>query len=225
MSSRLQSHVVPVPIRCCRRFGPSRLAPAGEAVRPAGSRAVPRASSVGASSAMWWPGATGAPCTWPASAARSRPARPSVTGDAPSSDGRADSTIPFLHELDLLCSQRSALNAATPSCARPYVAAASSLLSRLERVPALGDGFAPSIGAGLCHGDLIGDNLLRDRGGRMWPVDWDAAALAPRELYVSLFTAGGSRGFSTAASATPADPPSMRRDRLLPASPQLRRPG
>jgi hypothetical protein len=68
-------------------------------------------------------------------------------------------------------------------------------------------GFAPSIGAGLCHGDLIGDNLLRDRGGRLWPVDWDAAALAPRELYVSLFTAGGSRGFSTAASATPADPP------------------
>ena len=56
-------------------------------------------------------------------------------------------------------------------------------------------GFAPSIGAGLCHGDLIGDNLLRDRGGRLWPGDWDAAALAPRELYVSLFTAGGFTRF------------------------------
>jgi tRNA A-37 threonylcarbamoyl transferase component Bud32 len=57
-----------------------------------------------------------------------------------------------------------------------------SLLSRLERLPALGDGVCPIHWAGLCHGDLIGDNLLRDRGGRLWPVDWDAAALAPREL-------------------------------------------
>src|SRR5215218_9208794 len=38
----------------------------------------------------------------------------------------------------------------------------------------------------LCHGDLIGDNLLVDRGGRLWVVDWDAARLAPRELDLAL---------------------------------------
>jgi len=39
----------------------------------------------------------------------------------------------------------------------------------------------------LCHGDLIGDNLLRDRGRRLWLVDWDGATLAPRERDLALF--------------------------------------
>ena len=56
----------------------------------------------------------------------------------------------------------------------------------------------------LCHGDLIGDNLLRDRGGWLWLVDWDSAVLAPRELDVGLFTGSGSRTSSTVTSASPA---------------------
>jgi hypothetical protein len=47
----------------------------------------------------------------------------------------------------------------------------------------------------LCHGDLIGDNLLRDRGGRLWLVDWDGATLAPRERDLALFAGQGFQRF------------------------------
>ena len=47
----------------------------------------------------------------------------------------------------------------------------------------------------LCHGDLIGDNLLADRDGRLWVVDWDAAALAPRERELALFAGQGFERF------------------------------
>jgi spectinomycin phosphotransferase len=65
----------------------------------------------------------------------------------------------------------------------------AALLGRLERLQALGNAVRsrPRDWV-LCHGDLIGDNLLRDRGGRLWLVDWDGAVLAPRELDVALFT-------------------------------------
>jgi spectinomycin phosphotransferase len=70
----------------------------------------------------------------------------------------------------------------------------AALLGRLERLQALGEAVRcrPEDPV-LCHGDLIGDNLLRDRGGRLWLVDWDGAALAPRELDLALFT---GRGFA-----------------------------
>jgi len=66
----------------------------------------------------------------------------------------------------------------------------------LEHVQALGE-LARSRQAGrvLCHGDLIGDNLLRDRTGRLWLVDWDGATLAPRELDLSLFAGPGFERF------------------------------
>ena len=59
----------------------------------------------------------------------------------------------------------------------------------------------------LCHGDLIGDNLLVDRGGRLWVVDWDGARLAPRELDLALFTGPGFGRFLAAyeADAGPCD--------------------
>jgi spectinomycin phosphotransferase len=47
----------------------------------------------------------------------------------------------------------------------------------------------------LCHGDLIGDNLLADRGGRLWAVDWDGAVLAPRERDLALFAGPGFERF------------------------------
>ena len=47
----------------------------------------------------------------------------------------------------------------------------------------------------LCHGDLIGDNLQGDRGGRLWAVDWDGAALAPRERDLALFAGQGLERF------------------------------
>jgi spectinomycin phosphotransferase len=69
----------------------------------------------------------------------------------------------------------------------------AALLARLERVQALGAAArSRSTGHVLCHGDLIGDNLLRDRGGRLWLVDWDGATMAPRELDLVLF---GGQGF------------------------------
>jgi spectinomycin phosphotransferase len=62
----------------------------------------------------------------------------------------------------------------------------------------------------LCHGDLIGDNLLRDRGGRLWLVDWDGAVLAPRELDLALFSGQGFERFlahyRAAAGARDLDP-------------------
>ncbi len=68
----------------------------------------------------------------------------------------------------------------------------AGLLDRLARLQALADavGCRPS-GRVLCHGDLIGDNLLRDRDGRLWLVDWDGAALAPRERDLALFAGPG----------------------------------
>jgi aminoglycoside phosphotransferase (APT) family kinase protein len=47
----------------------------------------------------------------------------------------------------------------------------------------------------LCHGDLIGDNLLADRSGRLWAVDWDGAVLAPRERDLALFAGQGFERF------------------------------
>ena len=39
--------------------------------------------------------------------------------------------------------------------------------------------------------DLVGDNLLRDGAGRLWLVDWDGAALAPRERDLAGFAGQG----------------------------------
>jgi spectinomycin phosphotransferase len=63
------------------------------------------------------------------------------------------------------------------------------LLAMVERVEALGAA-ARSTAAErvLCHGDLIGDNLLLDRGRLVWLVDWDGATLAPREADLAMFT-------------------------------------
>jgi spectinomycin phosphotransferase len=71
-----------------------------------------------------------------------------------------------------------------------------ALLGILERVQALGDAARSQPRERvLCHGDLIGDNLLRDRGGRLWLVDWDGAALAPRERDLALFAGQGFQRF------------------------------
>jgi spectinomycin phosphotransferase len=65
----------------------------------------------------------------------------------------------------------------------------ADLLGRLQRVQTLGDRVrSRPCDRVLCHGDLITDNLLSDRTGRLWLVDWDAAVFAPPELDVSLFT-------------------------------------
>jgi spectinomycin phosphotransferase len=71
-----------------------------------------------------------------------------------------------------------------------------ALLGMQQRVQALGD----AVGSRprelvLCHGDLRGDNLLGDRAGRVWLVDWDGAMLAPRERDLVLFTGRGFAAF------------------------------
>jgi spectinomycin phosphotransferase len=68
----------------------------------------------------------------------------------------------------------------------------AALLGMLERVQALGDAarLRPREGV-LCHGDLRGDNLLGDRAGRVWLVDWDGAVLAPRERDLAGFAGRG----------------------------------
>jgi spectinomycin phosphotransferase len=58
-----------------------------------------------------------------------------------------------------------------------------------QRVQALGDAVrSRPRELVLCHGDLRGDNLLSDRAGRVWLVDWDGALMAPRERDLVLFT-------------------------------------
>jgi spectinomycin phosphotransferase len=72
----------------------------------------------------------------------------------------------------------------------------TALLGMLERLQALGDAARSRPREQvLCHGDLIGDNLLGDRGGRLWVVDWDGATLAPRERDLALFTGQGFERF------------------------------
>jgi spectinomycin phosphotransferase len=68
----------------------------------------------------------------------------------------------------------------------------AALLDRLARLQAQAGAVRcrPS-GRVLCHGDLIGDNLLRDRDGRLWLVDSDGATLAPRERDLALFAGPG----------------------------------
>jgi spectinomycin phosphotransferase len=69
-----------------------------------------------------------------------------------------------------------------------------ALLGLQQRVQALGDAVrVRPRELVLCHGDLRGDNLLGDRAGRVWLVDWDGAVLAPRERDLALFT---GRGFA-----------------------------
>ena len=65
-----------------------------------------------------------------------------------------------------------------------------------QRVQALGDAVrSRPRELVLCHGDLRGDNLLGDRAGRVWLVDWDGAMLAPRERDLVLFTGRGFAAF------------------------------
>ena len=72
----------------------------------------------------------------------------------------------------------------------------AALHSKVERLQALGKAARSRAGEQvLCHGDLIGDNLLRDRAGRLWAVDWDGAARAPRELDLALFAGRGFQRF------------------------------
>jgi spectinomycin phosphotransferase len=72
----------------------------------------------------------------------------------------------------------------------------TALLGMLERLQALGDtARSRPRERVLCHGDLIGDNMLGDRGGRLWAVDWDGAALAPRERDLALFSGQGFERF------------------------------
>ena len=69
-----------------------------------------------------------------------------------------------------------------------------ALLGMQERLLALGEvARSQPQERVLCHGDLIGDNLLGDQSGRLWAVDWDGAALAPRERDLALFA---GRGFA-----------------------------
>lgn len=71
-----------------------------------------------------------------------------------------------------------------------------ALLGMQERVQALGDAArSQPRELVLCHGDLRGDNLLGDRSGRVWLVDWDGAALAPRERDLALFAGRGFEPF------------------------------
>jgi spectinomycin phosphotransferase len=71
-----------------------------------------------------------------------------------------------------------------------------ALLGMQERVHTLAEVARSQPGERvLCHGDLIGDNLLADRDGRLWVVDWDAAALAPRERDLALFAGQGFERF------------------------------
>jgi hypothetical protein len=81
----------------------------------------------------------------------------------------------------------------------------------LGRVQALGAaaGLAPTTGC-WCHGDLIGDNLLVDRAGRLWVVDWDGARWGPRELDLALFTGPGFGRFLAAYEADAGPPASTR---------------
>jgi hypothetical protein len=63
-----------------------------------------------------------------------------------------------------------------------------ALLAMQERVCVLGDAARSRPWERvLCHSDLIGDNLLGDRDGRLWAVDWDGAVLAPLERDLALF--------------------------------------
>jgi spectinomycin phosphotransferase len=58
----------------------------------------------------------------------------------------------------------------------------TALLGMQQRVQALGDAIrSQPRELVLCHGDLRSDNLVGDRAGRVWAVDWDEAVLAPRE--------------------------------------------
>jgi spectinomycin phosphotransferase len=71
-----------------------------------------------------------------------------------------------------------------------------ALLGMLERVQALGDvARARPRERVLCHGDLRGDNLLGDRAGRVWLVDWDGVVLAPRERDLAGFAGQGFAAF------------------------------
>jgi spectinomycin phosphotransferase len=71
-----------------------------------------------------------------------------------------------------------------------------ALLGMQQRVQALGDAVcARPRELVLCHGDLRGDNLLGDRIGRVWLVDWEGAVLAPRERDLVLFTGRGFAAF------------------------------
>jgi spectinomycin phosphotransferase len=71
-----------------------------------------------------------------------------------------------------------------------------ALLGRLERVQALGDAARSKPREQvLCHGDLIGDNLLGDRAAQVWVVDWDGAVLAPGERDLALFAGQGFERF------------------------------
>jgi aminoglycoside phosphotransferase (APT) family kinase protein len=80
----------------------------------------------------------------------------------------------------------------------------TALLGMLERLQALGDtARSRPRERVLCHGDLIGDNMLGDRGGRLWAVDWDGAALAPRNAIWPCSAARGSSGSLTITKATP----------------------
>jgi spectinomycin phosphotransferase len=69
-----------------------------------------------------------------------------------------------------------------------------ALLGMQERLLALGEvARSQPHERVLCHGDLIGDNLLGDQSGRLWVVDWDGASAAPRERDLALFA---GRGFA-----------------------------
>jgi aminoglycoside phosphotransferase (APT) family kinase protein len=71
-----------------------------------------------------------------------------------------------------------------------------ALLGMQQRVQALGDAVrSRPRELVLCHGDLRGDNLLGDRAGRVWLVDWDGAVLAPRERDLVLFAGRGFEPF------------------------------
>jgi spectinomycin phosphotransferase len=71
-----------------------------------------------------------------------------------------------------------------------------ALLGMQQRVQALGDAVrSRPRELVLCHGDLRGENLLGDRAGRVWLVDWDGAVLAPRERDLVLFTGRGFAAF------------------------------
>jgi spectinomycin phosphotransferase len=82
--------------------------------------------------------------------------------------------------------------AAERDLARFWQQQRAAIHSVMARAEALGRRLAPQGPACvLCHADIHTNNVLLDRRGQIWIVDWDEALLAPRERDLMFVMGGG----------------------------------
>ncbi len=116
---------------------------------------------------------------------------PSDLSDRLATETFRPAAVDVVRQVDLAVSGRSVAGPVAEEVAGFWATHRAEILALVERTEELGPLVeALSLPLVLCHADLHTWNVLIDRDGEMWLIDWDEVVLAPKERDL-MFVVGG----------------------------------